>query len=588
MELAKLEPDNPEHFLRAASIHIRLGKPEEAANFLDSVVKRFWDDPQALINAARVFAHANRPASDVLSLAYRARRLGIDSPEIHLAYIGLFMRPETGNDPSLDLSPSEVGTDSSVQLTSERRIRWCTILDEETVDRGKWEFLSSDSVAQKLLGHRVGETIQLKESPYEQLAYKITEIQSKYVRAFQETLLNFGTWFPDHPGLHRFEIVDNDISSIFRATEMPRRWQTEMYTLYASRQLTLEGFAQSIGKSIASAWGSNMADGNRTIASAGTHQEQEFHRQSLESSVGVTVDLLALFTFNYLNRLNVLTDRFQWVYVAQASIDVLVEEIQMLRQFSREHGSIGREGERYTVTTVPKEAAMHNVQFLERVLAFARQSCQVMPAAYALELGREQFEQSELVLGRSSIASVLVAKETGTLLCSDDFLLRTVAEHGFSVTGVWTQPVLLSACAQGVLKAEDYYDSVAALVWANYYYVPLNILVLMHILRENQWGVNSQVERVFAPLSANTDTLDAVNTIAGLIEGVWAEPVPDYQKHNILDLCLRALATNRDSEVVLGMLQMALQERFPLVEHRLQQVTNEIVRWLKVHRSLGV
>ena len=191
-------------------------------------------------------------------------------------------------------------------------------------------------------------------------------------------------------------------------------------------------------------------------------------------------------------------------------------------------------------------------------------------------------------MGRSSIASVLVAKEKGTLLCSDDFLLRTLAEHVFSVTGVWTQPVLLNAYAEGMLKAEDYHDSVAALVRANYYYVPLNTPGLMHVLRENQWGVNSQVERVFAPLSANTDTLDAVKTVAGLIEGVWAEPVPVHQKLNILDLCLRTLATKRDSEVVLRLLQIALQGRFALVEHRLQQVTKEIVRWFKVHRSLGV
>jgi hypothetical protein len=361
-----------------------------------------------------------------------------------------------------------------------------------------------------------------------------------------------------------------------------------MHKLYATRQLTLEGFAQSIGRSIAAAWGGNVADGNQIIASAGTHQEQKYHHRVLESSTGVTVDLMALFTLKYLNQLGVLADRFQQVYVAQAGIDVLIEDVQMLRQFDQEHGSIGREGERYTLTTIPKEVAAHNIQFVEQILAFAQENCQVMPIARALELGRERFEQTEFVLGRSSIASVLVAEETDTLLYSDDFLLRTVAQHDFSVAGVWTQPVLSNACDQGILKEEEYRDSVAALVLANYYYVSLNTPVLMHVLRENQWGVNSQVEKVFAPLSANTDTLDAVNIMAGLIEGVWAEPVPVHQKLNILDLCLRTLATKRDSEVVLRMLQIALQGRFALVEHQLQQVTNEIVRWFKVHRSLGV
>ncbi len=60
-ELAKLEPDNPEHFLRVASIHIRSGKPERAATFLDQVVKRFWSDPWALLSLVKSYRlHVNK------------------------------------------------------------------------------------------------------------------------------------------------------------------------------------------------------------------------------------------------------------------------------------------------------------------------------------------------------------------------------------------------------------------------------------------------------------------------------------------------------------------------------------------------
>jgi hypothetical protein len=208
-----------------------------------------------------------------------------------------------------------------------------------------------------------------------------------------------------------------------------------------------------------------------------------------------------------------------------------------------------------------------------------------MPATHALELGRERFEKCEFVLGRSSIASALVAKETGSLLYSDDFLLRLVAEHDFSVAGVWTQPVLLDACNQGMLTVEDYCDSVAALALVNYYYVPLNILVLMHVLRENQWGIRSQVEKVFAPLgSADTNTQEAVRITADLIHNVWAEPISDFHRQQILDLCLRTLTANRDSLMVLPMLQIALRKRFPVpLQHQLKQVNREIERWLQVH-----
>ncbi len=588
-QLSKLEPNNPEHFLGVASVYIRLGKPEEAASFFDPVVERFWDDPHTLINIARVFANVDRPASDVLPLAYRARRLRMDEPEIHLSYLHLLGGSKTRSDSLLDLDPSEVGVDTSVQLTSEREIKWYTILDEEPVDRGRWEILESDPAAQKLLGHQVGKTIQLKEGPYEQLAYKITKIQSKYERASQDTIRNFGTWFPDHSGLHLFKIVGNDIPPISQVTEMPRRWRDEMRKLYDSRQVTLERFAQSIGGNIATAWSSNMTAGEQTIASEGTRQKQEFHRRILESSTNITIDPLALFTLTRLKQPDVVARRFQQVYVAQASIDVLIEEIQRLRQFDQEYDSIGREGERYTFTAVLKQVTVHNIQFVEQVLAFVRENCQIVPVSRALELGPKRFEQAEFALGRSSIASVLVAAETNTLLYSDDFLLRIIAQRDFSVAGVWTQPVLSSARDQGILKEEEYYDSIATLISVNYYYVPVDTSILMHVLKKHQWVAGPAVAEIFALLDAKTTTLDAINVVVNLIERVWAERIPLYQKIHILDLCLRALVTGRDREIVLHMLWIVLQERFPpLVEHRLQQIDNAMAEWLQVHQWPGI
>jgi hypothetical protein len=246
---------------------------------------------------------------------------------------------------------------------------------------------------------------------------------------------------------------------------------------------------------------------------------------------------------------------------------------------------IGRNSERYTFIEIPKEVTEQKIQLLENILNFAQKNCQVMPTTAALELGSKQFEKFEIALGRSSIASILVAKATGSVLYSDDLLLRTLAKRGFSVDGVWTQPVLHNAYNLGQLEFEDYCNCIATLVRTNYCYVSLNDSILMHELKQNQWVVDGGIERIFSSLTGSKTTdQSAVTIVANLIERVWSEEMPPFHKTQILDLCLRTLAENRDRDIILYRLRKALSERFFLRGHHLAQVQRDIELWVTVHQ----
>lgn len=574
--LCQLEPDNSEHFLRIASILIRQGKDSEAAASLGGVLRQFWDDPKMLIGAARVYAVAARPANEVISLAYRARQLG-QTPGIHLAYVGLFMKVE--NDPSLELGPTQVVVGSSVQLTAGAKSSWYTVLEEEPARRQNLEFLASDSVAKALLGLKVGDKVRLGEAGHGQQEYLITEIQSKYVRALQETMLSYGTWFPDHAGLQRVDIVDGDFSPVFLMTGAAVKWQAKIHELYTSRQVSLEGFSQIIGRGLAAVWGGSIVGDNRVIACLGNPEEQVADQKAVASCTSVTADLLALFTLSHLQRLPLLPSRFEKVYITQGSIDVLLEEIQELRQFDRDHGWIGLEGDRFVARTVPKQATEHSIRFLEEILTFAREHCVTVPIGRALELGQGKLERLEHYIGRSSITSMLAAKETQSLLYSDDLVVRNIAKGEYSVVGAWTQPVLVNAKERGLLSATQYYDSVAALVLANYHYVALNSLILMHVLERNQWTVTPEVAKVFDPLAGTeTQWQGAIGILSELVGAIWHKPIFLFSKQQIVDLCLRTLAANRGGCEVLEVHRRVLRKRFPPAE---------VDRWFAVHRLLA-
>lgn len=586
-QLTVLEPHNWEHFHRVATIRVRQGDITGASRVLDPVVERFQDEPEALIEFAKVFAAANYPTLQILSAAYRARRLGFDDPEIHLAYISLFLSRE--NDSSLKLDPDVVAAGTSVRLSVENESSWIVILDQEPIDRGRGEFHFTDPVARKLLGLSVGESIDLKEGSLEERKYVIDEIQSKFVRAFQETLLNFGSWFPDHPGLHRFRITDNDFSPIFKVSSMQFSWLTQIHELYDSGKLTLEGFAQTIGRSVADAWGSSLSEGSSMRVSTGTTHEKQYHANLLKTATAVTVDLTSLFSLSYLGHLELLKSKFNSVYIPQVALDVLVRDIERLKQFQRNYGVIQREGERYTLREVPRELADHNIQVLEGILGFIRSRIEVVPTAAALNLELSLFQQLETVLGQSSIAAVLIAKETDSLLYADDLLLRDLARRHYEVHGVWTQPVLLSAVSRDQISKEDYFDAVAALARANYFYVSLNASLLIHVLEKRNWSISSEVEKVLKPLrDPRTTAVSAVDICADVIVYTWGASLTQFQRTQILDLALRTLVAERNPMVVRRLIQR-LVDVFPRsMESQLQVVLQEIRRWAQVRQMLGL
>jgi tetratricopeptide (TPR) repeat protein len=539
-ELAEIEPTNAEHLLRAAAIDARRGRLQEAATELEASIDRFWDDPQALIGIAQILTWAGRPMSEVLRLAYRARRLGLDYPNIHLAYILMFLKAD---DDSELFKLQEVTVGTAVRLVAEGKSKWFTILEDEPVDRGRGEIISTDALAQKLLGRKQGDLVTIMESPYEKLSYEIAEVQSNYVRAFQETLENFGTLFPDyHPGLYRITVPVGDPTKLFVVLERLFQKMGLVHEAYLKIGMPLGQFSKLVGKSLIKVWSGLIGD-SKFKAAAGSEEEQAQYKRLVSSATEITVELTALLTLGYLECLEVLPTRFERVFVAQALLDELTEDIHQEQLFGRGYGFLGRKGAQYIVEDVPPKVVERRIGFLDKIRSFVQDHCIIVPVDLALDLGQAKFENLESLLGQEQAASILVAKQMGTVLYSDDIMLRVLASNGFSVNGVWTQSVLQDSCDRGLLKADKYYDAITGLVGANYYYVSLNAATLIYTLQKQQWQV-SKVAKVFERLAGpDTSEVSAIKVLADCVREVWTNTsILWEQKLMIMDLCLRTLA----------------------------------------------
>ena len=119
----------------------------------------------------------------------------------------------------------------TVHLRNGDKVQTFTIVEDSESSLLSGDLSPSDSLARKLIGLKQGARVVLREG-LEDLAYEIIDIQSKYVFAFQETLLNFSTWFPDHTGLFRVEVKGGDVSKVKLALYARQRHGAQVLRLF--------------------------------------------------------------------------------------------------------------------------------------------------------------------------------------------------------------------------------------------------------------------------------------------------------------------------------------------------------------------
>jgi tetratricopeptide (TPR) repeat protein len=549
-QLSWLEPTNVAHRVHLACLAFRCGEREAARQALTQIhFAEIKEHPSLLIQVAQLRVMLGM--GDVLPLVYQARRLDFGNPQTLLAYLSMFLGREE-QDMAI-LTPCVIGIDCTVALQRGSETLRYTLLNEMTVPRDPSELAPTDALAQKLMGHHKGDQI-IWESGLTDLTYEVIEVQSKYVAAFQETLKEFTPRFPDNHALHTVEVPENDLSKILTVIDAHHGQTTQLQTLYTRERWPLGTIASLAGCSLFDVWAGlvNQKD-VRIFVAGGSPTERRQEKEMLTGSNEVVLDLTALLTLWHLGVHDRVARRFQKVFVAQAVLDDLNKELTWHYLHGKPSMVMGKEGDRYVYHKVSPETLSHRQYFFENLRHFIESNTEVVSVPYALEMGKEHFENMKDLFGDGASASVLVAKGRGIPLYADDWGLRQIAKNDWQVESIGSQTILAEMREGGHLTDNEYHEAVRWLVSANYDFVTLDHKDLLWILQQNAMQMREEVTRMFARLQEpECDEASAVLVLADLIKAVWLEPLTDDQKWLILDLALRTLTAGRVSQRVIA------------------------------------
>jgi hypothetical protein len=242
--------------------------------------------------------------------------------------------------------------------------------------------------------------------------------------------------------------------------------------------------------------------------------------------------------------------------------------------------------DRYVISDKPNQAYLDDYNaILRTILGFIKSEATVVPCRLQLQYPSVRFEDLRRVLGNGPIASVLVAKELGLPLYSDDYGLRQAALNDWQVVGFWTQPLLQNLTGR-LLPLDDYFATVTALIQNHYHFVQINAKYLLWLFAADSLTLSPDVTRGVSVLrDPECSIASAVGVAADVVANCWGNSLPNHFKHMVLDAMLSAVTEGRSAVVALAAFRVAIVGRVGAGTHAFAEIESTLRLWERVQFS---
>ena len=538
-DLCSLADSTQSDQVRLASAQFRCGDRDEARTTIHGIDPlQLCHDPESILLLAQLKRVLFMPG--FLEDAYLARRCGLKNPTVHLGYQVMFMGQEKEM-----MEPTAAGPGCAVLLKRESKRRWLQILDEGEESHSLYELHPSDELAQRLLGTHVGDTVVLRDD-LEDLSYEVQTIQSKFVRAFQETNEEFSTQFPGHTGLWSLEIKDKDFTKFFQVVDQRNQMVLELKRLYLERPLPFVSFSSLLGRSALEVWRActEMATAPVRFGS-GAHEDTKRAESLIRQADNVALDMLALLTVHRLGVVDLLRKRFQTVAVPQLVIDELQNTFASTVIEPAHAGSLGKE-------------------FVRTLLEFAESFERISSYPLLRADKREDLIENLTNAGAGAIYAGDDQMGSNLLIVSDDFGLSIVARSR-GINSVNTQDLLEELRRSDIITSEAYSSWIEQLTSLNYSFVRVRPEDIVGRLEVNGYmttdGTRAMIKTLEGPSCDEDSAVSVGSEVIALLDGC----APREQVELIFLLVIETLKRGRSRRQVLLKFKKALASRFSLI-----------------------
>jgi len=522
-----------------------------------------------------------------LNLLYESRREYYNQSNAHLHYIGLFLiKSDCLNNIFRKLKNDRVEENTAVLIeTVQENIekRWCIIENRQKIEKKFDEINLEDFFAKKMIGKKTGDTFEIKKNDFLIKKYKIIEIESKYIHAYNESLSEFENMFPEAKDLFRINIgtpktkeaFDSGMKKILEINDTYKNQVEEIEKFYKNKKINIGAFAKLIGRDTYDVWFALTNRKNLGITCCfGTSIEQKNALNILNDNIYLVIDIISLFTITILDLKEVIVDNYtNRLVVSQSTVDQIENMISERKGFfSKGYMILSRKNDTYVRYEITKEDIKKQISFLKEILTWISEKFKVMPCSEALEINSNKKRELDKIIGKSFIDTILIAKKDKYILFSDDLVLRLLAKNDFNVDGIWTQILLLKLLNLGKIEKEIYVDKTINLIECNYNYITFDAEILAESLKRANYKPDlSPYVDVLERLRI-TDENSIINLTLNYLEILHAKTdITSFRKNFLIINYLDEISNKGINKIIIKKLKILIKKkyRFSLIKENI-------------------
>lgn len=451
-----------------------------------------------------------RKYKELLAFLYAQRKQFYEQEVTHGRYMCYFLK--YANMTELLEPPDKVSCGSAVLLELYRGEHRWVILEDDSPIVSRNEFSSNSELGKVLLGKEVGEVIELPGNLVQVEKATIQELQTKYLRAFQESFSSFRRLFPESSRLQEIKVGEGDNfdpSPIVENLKNDRDIVKECFSFYEEHPISLYLFAARVGLSEFEAV-KTLAHHPKALIRCchGTPQELDEGVNKYVSSDKVVLTISAIITLTLIDGWKFLDPQKQ--HLISHLTNLLIDEwIQNAEEGMRqEQGWLSLdENDQLILEETAAEAHQSRISELEYIREMVDHHCEIHSSISVAQIEPEKREKDTELVGSHTLESLSVAKDHGAVVWSDDQVTSYLSIEHFGVPIVRTQIALKIGVETDSVSPVDFIISTAKLVALSYSNVEWNASTIIAAGIAANWNPESwpypQCLRAIAKLDMN-------------------------------------------------------------------------------------
>lgn len=561
---------------------IRLGRPDEV-HFDDSSLPNPDDFPLEEAYLVVTPYIETRRYREALEFAYHQLRSHFSEECAHGQYIGFVC--QYGEYTGVPNYPEIVDEQSAVRLENLMTggQRW-VVAEDRQPDSTRNEYSCAMPVVQALLGRQKGDIVDVRGPSLQLQQERIVEIQSKYVRLFQDAISNFQHRFPGAgtiQSIHLEREGEFDPSPLIESLKARRQYAEEATAFYHNNLCSLYLLASRLGRTEREIM-IGLADHDERFVRCVECAPQQYTEIAAAGIVRkkIVLDVSAIVTISQLDAWSKLDRDWEYI-VSQGTSDLLADWLHQAKTGAQPamYSYLSDDG-RMVLQDVTQDQLSKKRDDIQAIVAEVGALSVVKSSIAVAKLDPKRREQYIQLCGLHTLESMSIAKDEDALLWTDDLFVGLLAGNDFGVKRVWTQLVFKVLESEKRIDGDTYSEITAKLAAWNYITTVFNPQDVIAAGRLCDWDVQQwplrQCIRLIGtcPLPLLDKARLAVEVLRLLRQSACIELRQSPIVHAVLD-------SVGDARAVRWMLRR-LDQLFPIDIHSAQFLGFELSYWLRL------